>query len=312
MPYHTYENPLFGRTCFLLAHIAYPFGMYELYKLGFAQGFIVFIVALTYDIMGGFGITCGAHRLWSHKSYKANNVFKTILMLLNTIAFQGEIYYWVRDHRVHHKYSDTLADPHDYSRGFWFSHFGWLWKERTQECKEALYSVPMKDIKNDKVVMFQMKYYIYLAVTLRIIIPFLIGYFMTNNIYVGLYFNVCVMWCHSLHHTFLVNSASHKPEWGKRPYDPDIYPGDNILTIILALGEGHHNFHHSFPFDYSSSEVGWKNTFNPSKWFIDFAAKQGWVTQRLRWKLKPNSPNKLKENFKKHIINGYNKLNNDP
>lgn len=118
MPYHTYENPLFGRTCFAAAHILYPFALMELYNVGFNKGILAFLVSLLYDIIGGFGITCGAHRLWSHRSYKASETFRWILMICNTIAFQGEIYYWVRDHRVHHKYSDTNADPHDYSKGF--------------------------------------------------------------------------------------------------------------------------------------------------------------------------------------------------
>ena len=38
------------------------------------------------------------------------------------MAGQKNIYYWVRDHRVHHKYSDTDADPHNSHRGFWFAH----------------------------------------------------------------------------------------------------------------------------------------------------------------------------------------------
>lgn len=30
------------------------------------------------------------------------------------------------DHTVHHKYSETNADPHNTKRGFFFSHMGWL------------------------------------------------------------------------------------------------------------------------------------------------------------------------------------------
>merc|ERR1711897_91479 len=91
------------------------------------------------------------------------------------------------------------------------------------------------------------------------------------------------MWCQSLHHTFFVNSASHKAEWGDRPYDPNILPCENWLTIMCALGEGHHNWHHSFAQDYATSELGWSQTFNPSKWFIDMAAEYGMVTKRKRW-----------------------------
>lgn len=39
---------------------------------------------------------------------------------------QRDIYTWALDHRVHHKYAETVADPHDIRRGFWFAHVGWL------------------------------------------------------------------------------------------------------------------------------------------------------------------------------------------
>ncbi|GBP32244.1 hypothetical protein EVAR_27668_1 [Eumeta japonica] len=72
------------------------------------------------------GITAGAHRLWSHRSYKAKLPLQLILLVLNSLAFQNTATEWVRDHRLHHKYSDTDADPHNASRGFFYSHVGWL------------------------------------------------------------------------------------------------------------------------------------------------------------------------------------------
>ena len=37
---------------------------------------------------GATGIICGAHRLWTHRAYKANSIFRTFLMLCNTLAMQ--------------------------------------------------------------------------------------------------------------------------------------------------------------------------------------------------------------------------------
>lgn len=76
--------------------------------------------------ISGLGITAGAHRLWAHRSYKARFPLRVILMIFNTIAFQDAAMHWARDHRVHHKYSETDADPHNATRGFFFSHMGWL------------------------------------------------------------------------------------------------------------------------------------------------------------------------------------------
>ena len=42
---------------------------------------------------------------------------------------------------------------------------------------------------------------------------------------------------------------------------------------LLALGEGFHNYHHTFPYDYSTSE--WGLQFNMTTAFIDFMAGIG-------------------------------------
>ena len=59
------------------------------------------------------GVTGGLHRLWSHRSYKAHWSIRSWLMFCTSLANQGTIYHWTRDHRVHHKNSETDADPHN-------------------------------------------------------------------------------------------------------------------------------------------------------------------------------------------------------
>uniref|UniRef100_A0A6E8W840 Fatty acid desaturase domain-containing protein n=1 Tax=Anopheles coluzzii TaxID=1518534 RepID=A0A6E8W840_ANOCL len=51
---------------------------------------------------------------------------RIILMCCYSIAGQNTIYDWVRDHRIHHKYSETNGDPHNANRGFLYAHVGWL------------------------------------------------------------------------------------------------------------------------------------------------------------------------------------------
>lgn len=61
--------------------------------------------------ISGLGITGGVHRLWAHRSYKASFPLRVFLMLANSIANQGSIWHWSRDHRVHHKYSEVGLLP---------------------------------------------------------------------------------------------------------------------------------------------------------------------------------------------------------
>lgn len=40
------------------------------------------------------------------------------------------------------------------------------------------------------------------------------------------------------------------------------------------MGEGWHNYHHTFPWDYKTSESG---KYNLTKFWLDFFAKIGWA-----------------------------------
>ena len=87
--------------------------------------------------ISGTGITVGVHRLWAHRTYEANFLVRTFLMLCNSIANQGSIFHWARDHRVHHKHSETDADPHNAMRGFFFAHMGWLYVKKHPDVIDA-------------------------------------------------------------------------------------------------------------------------------------------------------------------------------
>lgn len=89
-----------------LAHIAALIGVFTLpycNKYTLLWAFILWPIS-------GVGITGGVHRLWAHRSYKATFILRVYLMLSNSIANQGSIWHWARDHRVHHKHSEVLCN----------------------------------------------------------------------------------------------------------------------------------------------------------------------------------------------------------
>merc|ERR1712100_191286 len=113
------------------------------------------LLAFVLYVVSALGITGGAHRLWAHRSYKAGLPLRVTLMIFNSIANQGCIFHWARDHRVHHLYSDTVADPHDARRGFWFSHVGWLILKKHPAVLAAGRGLNLSDLTSDPVVMLQ-------------------------------------------------------------------------------------------------------------------------------------------------------------
>ena len=76
-------------------------------------------------------------------------------IVVSELCWQRHVYQWALDHRVHHKYSETNADPHDARRGFLFSHIGWLVLTPHPEVEEKRKAVDMSDLEADPIVMWQ-------------------------------------------------------------------------------------------------------------------------------------------------------------
>ncbi len=53
-------------------------------------------------------------------------------------------------------------------------------------------------------------------------------------------------------------------------------PAENKLVNMLSGGEGWHNYHHAFPWDYRAGELG-RYGSNKTTRMIDFFAKIGWA-----------------------------------
>jgi stearoyl-CoA desaturase (delta-9 desaturase) len=87
-----------------LAHVAAVIGLFSILE---CKTYTLLWAFILWPI-SGIGITGGVHRLWAHRSYKATYPLRVYLMLANSIANQGSIWHWSRDHRVHHKHSEVL------------------------------------------------------------------------------------------------------------------------------------------------------------------------------------------------------------
>lgn len=96
--------------------------------------------------------------------------------------------------------------------------------------------------------LLNLRYYLPLVVLFCFILPTYLPYWAWNETLWNGYF-VCglLRYCFMLNMTWLVNSAAHM--FGNHPYDKHINPAQNYLTVIGAIGEGFHNYHHTFPWE---------------------------------------------------------------
>lgn len=273
----------FNVMLFVYLHLGFIYGLY----LGFSSAsFKTILFAYFYGSLGGLGITAGSHRLWSHRSYKAKWPLRAFLCMLASIAAQNDIYEWCRDHRVHHKFTETDADPHNIKRGFFFAHMGWLMCKKHPEVINKGKTVFLEDLWADPIVRFHRRFYIPMVLFFSFYLPTMIPVWCWNeSMWNSLMIAGLSRYCFSLNLTWLVNSAAHR--FGDQPYDKYIEARENAIVSFFGHGEGWHNYHHVFPWDYSTSELGY--TLNLSKVFIDLMATIG-----LAYDLKSAHPEMIK------------------
>jgi len=254
-------------------HLGALYGIYLIPQANWQT--LVFAYVLYF--LGAFGITAGSHRLWTHRSYKAKLPFRIFLGVCTSIAAQNHIFEWSRDHRVYHKYSETNADPHNAKRGFFFSHVGWLLVRKHPDVVAKGKGIDCSDLLRDPVVVFQKKYYIPLMLLFNYILPTVLPhYFWGESLFTSYFICALFRYVFTLHNTWAVNSFAHM--YGNRPYDKNINPAENVAVALGAFGEGWHNFHHTFPYDYATSELGWR--INVTRNMLDLMAKLGQVYDR--------------------------------
>lgn len=148
-----------------------------------------------------------------------------------------------------------------------FSHVGWLLRRSHPDFLIQSNKVYVEDLLKDPIVYWQHKFYRELMLLFFLIIPTFIPCILWNeSLWTSFTFAVGLRYVLCLHCTWFVNSAAHM--FGERPYNPKIEPRQNPLVSFGAMGEGYHNYHHTFPYDYSTVEFGFIG-FNPTKQFID-------------------------------------------
>ncbi|KAL0279665.1 UNVERIFIED_CONTAM: hypothetical protein PYX00_001170 [Menopon gallinae] len=256
---------------FLALHLAAVYGLLlSGLHLLYLRNIPLMIYSVGVALILGQGVTAGAHRLFSHKAYKAKFPLKFALLAAHTMAGQNSMFVWVRDHRLHHKFSDTNADPHNAKRGFFFSHCGWLMMRKHPEVIEKGKTIDMSDLSSDPMIVFQRRYYYPICFFLQAVLM-LLPYFILGSSPWDIVFFHAVRYVIVLNCTWSVNSFAHI--YGMRPYDKNILPVENRSVAILTFGEGWHNYHHVFPWDYKASELGVSDNF--TRKCIEFWSKIG-------------------------------------
>lgn len=212
-------------------------------------------------LANGLSITAGYHRLWAHRAYEAHWTVRLFFMLFGAMTVQNSILIWASSHRTHHRYIDDVdKDPYAAPRGFWFSHLGWMlrnYPSGTPNFSNA------NDLLNDPMVMFQHRYYVPITLAMNFGFTWLVGK-LAGDVWGVMLMGGFLRLVVSHHTTFFINSLAHM--WGSQPYTDENTARDNAVLALFTHGEGYHNYHHIFQYDYRNGVRWWQ--YDPTKWLI--------------------------------------------
>jgi len=245
-------------------HVALLIGL-PIYFMHNTPGLPLILISIVMLFATEIGIGAAYHRFYSHRAYKMSRPAEAVLLFLATLATQGDALRWSFEHRLHHSYTDTDDDPYSFARGFWYAHILWMF-ERSRPMNERW----VKDLRANPLVAFQHKYIAVLMFGSNAIVTVLIGWAISD--FLGAF--VLAWWTRmavSHHLTWFVNSLCHC--WGERTFSKELSAVDNYALAVMTVGEGYHNFHHTFPSDYRNG-IRWYHV-DPTKWTIWTLSKLG-------------------------------------
>lgn len=219
------------------------------------------VALLVFWCMHGIGSGIGAHRYYTHRTFKTNKVWEVIMSFFFTISTTGSTIGYTLMHLKHHANSDKENDPHNPTNGFWKTWWG-MYDESKLTFGHKTYARMMKD----PIMRFFHNYYfgiiIFYVVVLLLINPVLVIYAYAIPVIMQFHINGILI--------VLVHSSIAPKIGGYRGYntDDDSY---NIWWLKpLTLGEELHNNHHGKPGSCSMArENNWRE-FDPLYYFIKY------------------------------------------
>jgi len=260
----------------------------------------------------GLSITIGYHRTWSHQALKCAWPVRLFFAIFGAGAIVGSILIWGRNHVDHHDDTDGPLDRYSRRRGFWWAHVGALFYKDTLPDEYSR----VEFLKKDPIVVWQHKYFVWIAGTVAILLPCLIAS-LWGDVVGALKLAVFIRIWGELQAIFFVNSGAHT--WGRRTFNAMASAADNIianavltvafigfaiagifgywtLSIIGMLsvcalatcGEDlGHGYHHTYPGDYRNYPRWWY--LDPSRWVINLLRLFG-----LAWGVHPPSREQIR------------------
>jgi len=203
-------------------------------------------------VISGYGVTVGYHRLFTHRSFRAAPWLRVALAVAGSMALEGGVVSWVANHRLHHRHSDRVGDPHSpyrygtsgwaLVRGLVWSHVAWLFRAPPADTERYA-----RDLRSDRTIGTIDRLFPVIALA-SLALPFGVAWLVTHSLSAA---GWALLWAGAvrvtvLHHvTWSVNSLCHV--FGRRPNATSDRSANLAILAVVSFGESWHNNHHAFP-----------------------------------------------------------------
>lgn len=191
------------------------------------------------------GVSVMFHRCLTHKSFKTQKWIEKLFTFFGAMGGTGSSLGWVAVHRVHHRYSDKVEDPHS-------PHTGSIWGIFVNKYNFKFNKWVIRDLLVDPFHLFLHKnYYAILAAYFALLLLISFKLF--------LFFGVLPMF-----YVFVASAVTvilgHMH--GYRTYNLNDKSSNSWIAAYLVWGEGWHNNHHRFPRKWLFQNKWWEIDFS--------------------------------------------------
>ena len=208
-------------------------GIYGLSYLNFSN-ILYLVLAHYFFVLVGASFTY--HKYLSHKTFQfGSEGAKFFFLLIGTLCLQGGPIFWASHHKFHHSFTDKLKDPHSRTRGFFWSHMGWLFYRNPNGFSNVTAYKNSKDLVGDKLVHWFEKNYIAINVVFIAGVGVLAALADRPDLFfIIVPIRLMTVW----HSVWLLNSYAHCLS------ENPVSARKSLLINLLIPGEGDHGFHH--------------------------------------------------------------------
>jgi stearoyl-CoA desaturase (delta-9 desaturase) len=217
------------------------------------------------------GLTLAFHRYFAHRAFKMNRIARFVWTFIATAAMQKGPLWWAGHHVNHHKFADREGDPHSpMVSGVYYAHIGWFLHDTKYDRVEPNNPVIRDFSKVPEIALLEKYFFVPPAILATVL-------FLAGGL-PWLVYGFCLPTMTLAHATFAINTVNHLS--GSRRFDTLDESRNNVITAVLAAGEGWHNNHHRYQRAARNGFYWWE--FDPTWYAIRAMQAVG-----LAWDVQP-------------------------